>query len=801
MKIQLINAPLSDNYLEISRSGSYPPLNLIALSSYLKEASPHATVEILDGDILSQTEIIDRLSADIIGISPKILTHDNAIAIAAAAKATGATVIMGGAHATFYCSEILMNHTSVDFVVIGDGEEALARIVNDKPAQDIPNIAFMESGSVKANRTLMPDLDCYPLQDLSFIDLKPYNDNFAFNFSRFGFHRAASVYSRKGCHWQVRRGGCIFCRNYEQSVRMRSPKRVWEEVQKLVEDFGADFIWDVSDAVTSDAKWLEDFRETKPSSCNPSFLMYGRSDQISRRVAAALAGINCFEMLIGAESGDDQLLRRSNKGIKVEQTLESAAILKEFDIWLYPSFILGLPGETKVSALKTLHLAETLLGKGKVYQLAASIMIPLPGSQSFNMVRNHPKLRDKYLGRDIFDIEELKKDWVTHFCDVEFDYLEEIMEKVLALTPIRSSFGRPRKRAAISLSSRRFKEPPEILGMDFSKEEKSEAIEKERLLLLTVLTAMDCNFRCPYCFTKGWDLSKGVPLDLSEWDYIFKEARTLGAKSVWWVGVGEPLMLSSHLDFVRTIRQNGLVPLCFTNGSLLTERTAAELFDLGASVYIKVNSFDPEIQDNLVGKVPGASEKIQRGLRFLMEAGFNKTFPSRLALQSVLTRQNLKDIPNLYRWARRNNVIPFFEIIVHTNPVILESIVDFDLTKEEMKKIFEKLLEIDEKEFGYSWFPSPPYVGRQCDKYKYALTIDPFGDVLSCAASKVTLGNIRQQSLSELRKHPLLADIRNINLHIEGKCGTCEIECSGCRAEVFTKTGNILGEFERCWKV
>lgn len=800
MKIQLVNAPLSDNYLEISRSGSYPPLNLIALSSYLKEAASHATVEILDGDILSQAEIIDKLSADIIGISPKILTHENAIEIAAAAKATGATVVMGGAHASFFCNEILNNHMSVDFVAIGDGEEALARIVNGERVKYIPNVAFRESGSVRANSTLMPDLDCYPFQDLSIINLKPYNNNFAYNFAQFGFRRAASIYSRKGCYWQERRGGCIFCRNYEQSVRMRSPKRVWEEIQKLVEDFGADFIWDVSDAVTSDAKWLEDFHETKPSSCNPSFLMYGRSDQISRRVAAALAGINCFEMLIGAESGDDQLLRRSNKGIKVEQTLKSAAILKEFGIWLYPSFILGLPGETKGSALKTLHLAETLLEKGKVYQLAASIMIPLPGSQSFNMVRNHPKLRDKYLGRDIFDIEELKKDWVTHFCYVEFGYIEEIMEKVLALTSIRSSFGRPMKRAAINLTSRRFKEPPEILGMDFSKEEKAAAIEKERLLLLTVLTAMDCNFSCPYCFTKGWDPSKGIPLDLSEWDNVFKEARALGAKSIWWVGVGEPLMLSSHIDFIHTIKQNGLVPLCFTNGSLLSERTAAEWFDLGASVYIKVNSFDPEIQDNLVGNINGASRKIQRGLRFLMEAGFNKTFPSRLALQSVLTRQNLKDIPNLYRWARRNNIIPFFEIIVHTNPIILESIVDIDLTKEEMKIIFEKLLEIDEKEFGYSWVPSPPYVGRQCDKYKYALTINPFGDILSCAASKVTLGNIRRKSLEELWEYPLLMDIRKIDLHIEGKCKTCRIECSGCRAEVFTKTGNIFGEFDRCWR-
>lgn len=352
----------------------------------------------------------------------------------------------------------------------------------------------------------------------------------------------------------------------------------------------------------------------------------------------------------------------------------------------------------------------------------------------------------------------------------------------------------------VSIYNETLMPPPKIRGLDFSLREREEARSNNRMLLLTLLTHMGCNFKCPYCFTTESISHKKRPMTLDEYEKVFLTAKNLGARSIWWVGLGEPLLYQNLWGFLQLITSLGLVPLIFTNGSLLTEEIANTLYDLGASIYIKLNSFNPQIQNELVGNIKGASMRMMEGLKHLMNAGFNETSPHRMAIQSVITKRNLGDIPELFRWARHNNIVPFFEIIVYTGFPVSKQLREIDLTVEEMKVIFEKLLEIDQKEFGHVWIPSPPYVCEQCDKYYYALTIDPYGNVLSCAASRAPVGNIRQTSLKELWDHPFLRKIRRMDEFIEGKCKTCDISCTGCRAEVFSKTGNVFGEFERCWR-
>ncbi len=342
--------------------------------------------------------------------------------------------------------------------------------------------------------------------------------------------------------------------------------------------------------------------------------------------------------------------------------------------------------------------------------------------------------------------------------------------------------------------------PPEINGLDFSAEDKLMARQNGRMRLLTVLTDMGCNFKCPYCFTMGTRSSEREPLSLSEYKDLFRQAKELGVKSVWWVGLGEPLMYEGIWDFLELIKSLDLTPLVFTNGSLITKEVAKELFDVGASVYVKVNSFNPEIQDKLVGNIDGASYRMRKGLDNLLGVGFGNGEIHRIAIQSIITKENLYDIPGLYSWARDNSVIPFLEIIVYNGFTVSDYVTGIDLSTEEMEYIFNLLLKIDEEEYGYTWVPSPPYVGRQCDKYYYALTVNPYGDVLSCAASKFIIGNIRYQSLRGLWEHPFIKKTRRMDEFIEGKCRACEIACTGCRAEVYAKTRNVFGEFKRCWR-
>ena len=72
-KVQLVNAPLSQNFIASSKAGVYPPLHLLTLATYLKERLPQLDIEIIDGEIVPIEQILLKVNADIVGISSGIL--------------------------------------------------------------------------------------------------------------------------------------------------------------------------------------------------------------------------------------------------------------------------------------------------------------------------------------------------------------------------------------------------------------------------------------------------------------------------------------------------------------------------------------------------------------------------------------------------------------------------------------------------------------------------------------------------------------------------------------------------------
>jgi radical SAM superfamily enzyme YgiQ (UPF0313 family) len=147
---------------------------LLSLSFCLLAEGVSDTVEILDGEFLSVPEIESRLSAEIVGISCTTPSYRNALLLAAYAKARGATVVLGGAHPTALAEVILRNRAEVDFVVRGDGEFALMRLLAGDSLCEIPNLAYREQGQVVTNPVELVPLDAIPPLRRDLLSLEPY---------------------------------------------------------------------------------------------------------------------------------------------------------------------------------------------------------------------------------------------------------------------------------------------------------------------------------------------------------------------------------------------------------------------------------------------------------------------------------------------------------------------------------------------------------------------------------------------------------------------------------------------------
>jgi histone acetyltransferase (RNA polymerase elongator complex component) len=67
----------------------------------------------------------------------------------------------------------------------------------------------------------------------------------------------------------------------------------------------------------------------------------------------------CEGVFLGIESGSDRMLKNMNKSVTVEQYLSGIQLLKEYEILVYGSFIIGFPGETDETVQDTIRFIKT----------------------------------------------------------------------------------------------------------------------------------------------------------------------------------------------------------------------------------------------------------------------------------------------------------------------------------------------------------------------------------------------------------------------------------------------------------
>ncbi|MDH5413641.1 MAG: radical SAM protein [Flavobacteriaceae bacterium] len=327
---------------------------------------------------------------------------------------------------------------------------------------------------------------------------------------------------------------------------------------------------------------------------------------------------------------------------------------------------------------------------------------------------------------------------------------------------------------------RTFKNPPKVKGFDFSDNEILDALRKNKILMCIIFTPQKCNLACPYCFTSNFTNGRNF-LSLDQYKNIIKQVKRLGAKSIWWVGNGEPFLYKYWRELIDYITIQHMWIGIFTNGTKITKEIADFLNTSNVSLYVKMNSFNPEVQDELVGGIKGTYNEIRSSILNLLAVGFNTK--NRLAIETVITRKNYNEIPLIFMWARLNNIIPFIEMMEYANIHARK----LDVSMFEHKNLFYKLLDIDQKEFGYKWTPSPPWVAERCRNLYFSITIDAEGYIKPCSGLALKIGNIAEKPLEYWWYTPELRQFRDPS-KLEPNENT--LGNYGCKSHAYHLTGN-----------
>lgn len=333
-------------------------------------------------------------------------------------------------------------------------------------------------------------------------------------------------------------------------------------------------------------------------------------------------------------------------------------------------------------------------------------------------------------------------------------------------------------------------DPPKPKGIDFSSKEIKEALDNNHPLMMMLDFSNRCNLNCIYCFSKANEHEKiNNELTFDNYLNILKQAKNMGVKTVFIPGAGEPTIDRNFWKILPIIKKFGMTPIIFTNGSNLTEEQIEELYNNGATVGIKVNSFIPKHQNFLAG-VERYTKKRDKTLKLLIKKGFNKTKPTRLWLDNLVCKQNYNEIKKIFFYCRENNIWPGINTLFHLgsgNKKNIKNKLDVSIT--EIKKLWEEISKLDKQKYGFEWLPLPPYIGWQCNLYFFTFRVDNKGNISKCLGSPI-MGNIldknkkvKKNILKFYWDHPDMKELTNVHK----KMG-CELEdYYGCPCRRYLK--------------
>lgn len=405
-KTLLINPPVSTEalYGAFARGGSdLPPLSLCYIASYLLKHGKE--IEILDTAKLrlSIAEIrkkIAEYAPAIIGFHVVTPYIDVVKFLSAEIKSLWPDILLvaGGPH---FMGEPArdIEDSQLDIAVIGEGEQTCLEIVRGMEqaridnflqnfAPNIKGVAYKRNkvAYVTAQRELITDIDTIPLPARH---LLPPLRTYKVSVIQYKRLPSTGVLTARGCPFR-----CIFCvcSVMSQKIRHHSIEYVMAEINELACRYGIKDIAFIDDVFTIDRNRTYSVCEGLARRKNKLVWSANvRIGLVDKNMLKTMKDSGCWMVSVGIESGNQDILNKIKKQIKLEQAEELSRWCKEVKLMLHPNYIIGHPGETLDTINQTISFARKLYSHLPLF----TIMTPYPGTELWNIAEQYGTLNKR----------------------------------------------------------------------------------------------------------------------------------------------------------------------------------------------------------------------------------------------------------------------------------------------------------------------------------------------------------------------------------------------------------------------
>ena len=297
------------------------------------------------------------------------------VRVAQALKDTNPSLRIGfvGAKVAVQPEESLKQGGPIDFVARNEFDFTIREIAEGRDFAAVDGISYRAAdGAIVHNkdRATLEDMDSLPFvtevyrRDLRIEDY----------FIGYLLHPYVSLYTGRGC-----KSRCTFCL-WPQTVgghryRVRSPEHVAEEIRLAKSYFPQvrEFFFD-DDTFTDNLPRAEAIARELGKlgvtwSCNAKA-------NVPRETLKVLKDNGLRLLLVGYESGNQQILHNIKKGMRIEVAKRFTRDCHDLGIKIHGTFILGLPGETRETIEETIRFAIEV----NPHTLQVSLAAPYPGT-------------------------------------------------------------------------------------------------------------------------------------------------------------------------------------------------------------------------------------------------------------------------------------------------------------------------------------------------------------------------------------------------------------------------------------
>ncbi len=269
-----------------------------------------------------------------------------------------------GVHVTTLPEESLQD-SRLDGVIRREPEITAAELARalekSRPLEKVPGLSYRKNwhdpnapGPLVHNpeRPFLRDLDSLPFPALDSIDHRLYPAPVS------GRPHTLIVTSR-GCPYH-----CVFCTAhlfYGFQLRLRDPFLIGEEIEHLHRTQQLDLFTFWADTFTLDRKHVVAIcLEIQRRGLKIEWMCNSRVDRVDLELLQLMAASGCRVISYGVESGAQEILDNTKKGITVDQIVNAFSLTRQAGIRSAAHVILGLPGETTETIRETLQLVRRI---------------------------------------------------------------------------------------------------------------------------------------------------------------------------------------------------------------------------------------------------------------------------------------------------------------------------------------------------------------------------------------------------------------------------------------------------------